>query len=332
MKKISIFVLLLSSLVLTLNAQENSMQWLSVKGNKIVNEDGKTMMFHGINVADPDKLAKAEKWEKALFEEVKDWGANIVRLPIHPRAWRERGKEDYLKLLDQAVEWANELELYLIFDWHSIGNLRTELYQHPMYNTTKKETFEFWKIIADRYKEEPAVAFYELFNEPTTANNTHGSLTWAEWKEILIDMIVIVKANNPKAIPLVAGFNWAYDLTPLKNDPIMMDGIAYVSHPYPQKREQPWEPQWQNDFGFIASQAPLMLTEVGFALPEEKGVHIPVYGDETYGKALVEYADKIGAHWVVWVFDPDWSPMMIKDWDFTPTRQGAFFKEVMQND
>jgi endoglucanase len=74
---------------------------------------------------------------------------------------------------------------------------------------------------------------------------------------------------------------------------------------------------------------PVILTEIGFALPEEKGVHIPVHGDETYGKALVDYTAEKGISWVVWCFDPDWSPYMYTDWDYTPTRQGAFFKKVM---
>lgn len=26
--------------------------------------------------------------------------------------------------------------------------------------------------------------------------------------------ITLIRANNPQAIPLVAGFDWAYDLTP----------------------------------------------------------------------------------------------------------------------
>ena len=71
------------------------------------------------------------------------------------------------------------------------------------------------------------------------------------------------------------------------------------------------------------------LTEIGFALPEEEGVHIPVHGDEVYGQALVDYAEKKGISWVVWCFDPDWSPYMFTDWDYTPTRQGTFFKKVM---
>jgi hypothetical protein len=31
----------------------------------------------------------------------------------------------------------------------------------------------------------------------------------------------------------------------------------------------------------------------------------------------------------VWVFDPQWAPMMIDDWNFTPTRQGRYFKKAL---
>ncbi|WP_414629295.1 cellulase family glycosylhydrolase [Neotamlana nanhaiensis] len=55
-------------------------------------------------------------------------GANIVRFPLHPTAWTKRGKENYLKLLDDGIKWATELHLYVIIDWHSIGNLQTEMY------------------------------------------------------------------------------------------------------------------------------------------------------------------------------------------------------------
>ena len=53
---------------------------------------------------------------KHFFEEMKHWGANVMRLPIHPRAWRKRGTPDYLNLLDQGVAWATELGLYFIID------------------------------------------------------------------------------------------------------------------------------------------------------------------------------------------------------------------------
>lgn len=82
-----------------------------------------------------------------------------------------------------------------------------------MYNTTKAETFKFWRTVAQRYKNEPQVALYEIFNEPTI--NGTGPCTWTEWKTLQEQIIDTIRAYNPNAICLCAGFNWAYDLTPV---------------------------------------------------------------------------------------------------------------------
>jgi len=309
-----------------------SLSQISVSGNTFVNEEGEVVIFKGLDTSDPDKLAKEGHWNPEYFKAMKSWGANIVRFPVHPRAWRERGKEDYLKLLDQGVQWAQELGMYVIIDWHSIGNLRSHLYQYPMYETTQKETFEFWQTMAEHFKDNTTVAFFELFNEPTTASGKYGVCTWSQWKELVEEMITIVRAHGAKAIPLVAGFNWAYDLTPVATDPIDAEGIAYVSHPYPMKRKKPWVEEWTADWGFVAEKYPLILTEIGFSGAYEKGAHVPVIGDESYGDAITQYCAERGISYTVWVFDAQWSPMLISDWDFTPTRQGRYFKKALQQE
>lgn len=306
-----------------------SVEWISVEGNHFVNESGETIIFQGVNFRDPHNLDRDGHWKKSHFEEAKKWGANVVRLPVHPRAWRDRGQEEYIKLLDQGIEWANELGLYIILDWHSIGNLKQEKFQNEMYVTTIGETYAFWQTMAKRYVDEPVIAMYELYNEPTISGERFGEMSWKQWKEINEEMIRLIRADHSKSVILVAGFDWAYDLTPIGQDPIDAPGIAYVSHPYPEKRKAPWEPKWEKDWGFVANKYPVILTEIGFALPEERGAHIPVNGDETYGKALVDYTSGKGISWVVWCFDPDWSPLMFTDWNYTPTRQGTFFKKVM---
>ncbi|PRY96945.1 glycoside hydrolase family 5 protein [Marinilabilia salmonicolor] len=331
-KRFSFLFLIILVFGMSASAQDHTFSRISVDGKNFVNEQNEVVVFEGLNIADPDRLVKEGQWKADIFNEVAAWGANIVRLPVHPAAWRERGQEEYLKLLDQGVEWAKEAGLYVIIDWHSIGNLRTGLFQNEMYDTSIRETYRFWYTISRRYKDEPAVALYEIFNEPTTYNGELGTLTWEQWSDILLDIIAVVRANNPEAVPLVAGFNWAYDLTPVMNDPLPVAGIAYVSHPYPQKREQPWVPQWERDFGFVADNYPVIATEVGYMYPDQKGAHIPCLGDETYGETLTGYFDEKGISYVAWVFDPGWSPQLIKDWDFTPTRAGEFFKSAMSED
>ena len=43
---------------------------ISVKGNSFVDSEGNTFVFRGMNIADPDKLAREGQWAKPLFEEV----------------------------------------------------------------------------------------------------------------------------------------------------------------------------------------------------------------------------------------------------------------------
>ncbi len=303
---------------------------VKVDGKNFVTASGNVLVFHGLNISDPDKLERQGKWSKNHFEKAREWGANIIRVPVHPAAWRKRGQEEYLKLLDQAVQWANELDLYLILDWHSIGNLKEEKYQNDMYVTNVTETYDFWNTVSSRYANEGVVAMYELFNEPTVSGENFGKLSWAVWKTMNEEMIDIIRKNDPGAVVLVAGFNWAYDLTEAGAEPVARPGIGYVSHPYPEKRQQPWEGQWEKDWGFIAEKYPVILTEIGFATPDEKGVHVPVHGDETYGNAIVNFSKDRGISWVGWCFDPDWAPLMFFDWDYTPSRQGTFFREAMQ--
>lgn len=332
-KKTIHLALLVLLLLLTFQAaftQETTIKRIQVKGNQLVTADLDTFLFRGLNTSDPDKLEEEGHWNAAYFDEIKKWGANIVRFPVHPSAWRKRGEEAYIRILDQGVQWAKERGLYVIIDWHSIGNLRSQLYQHPRYETTTKETFEFWRTMAQHYKDEPTVAFFELYNEPTVYNGQLGLCSWQQWRDIMEETITIIRAHGCTAVPLVAGFNWAYDLTPVATDPVQAEGIAYVSHPYPMKREKPWEPQWTRDWGFVAEKYPVILTEIGFCGADDVGAHIPVISDESYGDAITQYCAAKGISYVVWVFDPRWAPSLFSDWDFTPTRQGRYFKKALQ--
>lgn len=328
MKRASIFVTLFMLSLASLQAQ---LDRISVSGNSFVDPSGKEIVFRGYSSSDPDKLESQGDWNLEYFEEMKRWGANLVRFPVHPTAWNKRGKEAYLKLLDDGIKWAGDQGMYVIIDWHSIGNLRTEMYQDDMYNTTQKETFDFWRTIGAKYGKNPVVAFYELYNEPTTYNGQLGTSSWAQWKELNTEMIGIVRANGGEGIPLVAGFNWAYNLTPVKDDPIEAEGVAYVSHPYPQKRNKPWEDQWTKDWGFVKEKYPLILTEIGFCGPEDPGAHVPVISDESYGDAITNYSDERNISYVVWVFDRQWAPRLFEDEQYTPSRHGRYFKKKLNS-
>ncbi len=310
-------------------AAASQMSKLSVEGNRFVNAEGETVVLRGVSTADPYALEQRGVWGKAYFEAARQWNANVVRIPVHPAFWRAKGEKAFLAMLDEAVQWSAELGMYVIIDWHSIGNPLTDIYHRDIYVTDRGETMRFWYTIAQRYKGNNAVACYELWNEPTNRNGQMGRLPWGEYKQYMEEIIYMIRQNDTSAIPLVAGFNWGYDLTSVRNDPIAFEGIGYVAHPYPQKRRQPWEPQWQADWGYVAEKYPLVCTEFGFMAADGPGAHVPVIADEAYGEAIIAFFEERGISWTAWVFDAQWSPQLISDWDYTPTRQGVFFRQKM---
>lgn len=298
---------------------------ISVSGNRFVDPTGKPVLFRGVSIADPDKIESQGQWNKEFFVKVKETGATVVRIPVHPTAWRGRGTANYLALLDQAVQWSTDLGMYVDIDWHSIGNLKQGLFQDPMYETSLPETFNFWRIMAAHYNGNHTVAFFELFNEPTIANGKLGTMSWEEWRQINEEMISVIRGYDQETIPLVAGLDWAYDLTPLRTSPIRAERIGYVTHPYPFKRTRPWPPKWEEDFGFAAGNYPIVATEFGFSADygsREEGIE--------YGTEITRYLESKGISWIAWCFDPEWGPTMISSWEtFGLTDEGKFFTDAM---
>jgi endoglucanase len=298
---------------------------ISVRGNRFTDPAGQPLLFRGVNLADPDKIEAQGHWNRELFVKVKETGATVVRIPVHPVGWRARGVKNYLALLDQAVQWSTELGLYIDLDWHSIGNLKQGLFQDPMYETSIPETMNFWRVIAARYKGNHTIAFLELFNEPTLYGGQLGSISWDEWRQINEDMIALIRSYNKEAIPLVAGLDWAYDLTPLRINPVRAEGIGYVTHPYPSKRTPPWPDKWEEDFGFAASSYPVIATEIGF-----DSSFGPKEMTDKYAVAITGYLEARGISWIAWCFDPEWGPSMISSWEtFGLTDEGKYFTDAM---
>ena len=131
------------------NPKAKSLPLIHVYKNKFVNEKGDTILFRGLSISDPDKIEHQGHWNKHHFEKVKEMGTMLVRIPVHPVAWRERTPARYLQLLDSAAEWCTDLGMYIIIDWHTIGNLKMELFQDPMYNTTPKRNL---RVLANHRK------------------------------------------------------------------------------------------------------------------------------------------------------------------------------------
>jgi hypothetical protein len=304
-------------------------KFLRVQGNHIVDMNDKTVILKGLNTTYISVLKQEGHWNEDYFNQMSLWGAKLIRLAVNPGSYRASGKESTLLDIDQAVVWAKKYDMYIMIDWHCIGNPVSGVFQYPEDGTTKAEMKEFWGAVAQRYKKEPCVAFYEIFNEAASMSYAGGgSLSWDTWKNFCDEVIDAIYAENPNAIPVVGGLDWSYNFRDAAGSPMRNKGVAFAAHPYPGHAAQPWEQNWENDFGFMADKYPVILTEFGY---DPNDIILPsVYkADDDYGRRILAFAASHGMSWTAFVFynGAGWPMHLFIDWaTYAPTTAGAFFK------
>ncbi|HEY8935726.1 MAG TPA: cellulase family glycosylhydrolase, partial [Cyclobacteriaceae bacterium] len=106
---------------------------------------------------------KFSKFTKKDFEDVKSLGCDVVRLPINLH-FMTSGAPDYtldskfLSYLDQAVTWAEDLNIHLILDNHTFD---------PAVGTNPnigEVLIKVWTQMALHYKDKSALIYYEVLN------------------------------------------------------------------------------------------------------------------------------------------------------------------------
>ena len=55
-------------------------------------------------------------------------------------------------------------------------------------------------------------------------------MSWPKWETLREKRIGVIRSFDRETIPMVAGSDWAYDLTPLHIDPIGTGAVGNVSH------------------------------------------------------------------------------------------------------
>ena len=61
----------------------NKLPRISVKENSFMKPDGTEIVFRGVKASDLDKLESEGELNSRYFNEMKNWGATIVRFPVH---------------------------------------------------------------------------------------------------------------------------------------------------------------------------------------------------------------------------------------------------------
>lgn len=276
---------------------------LSHRENLLLDPNQNPIRFHGLMPPDPDRLSGESKFNQKLFEELKKAGANVVRIPVHPERW-VRDREYLWRYLDPSVTWAGEAGLYVIIDWHYIGNIMTgegpqmpDIEDHP-YDLT----LEFWRITARYFRNAPHVIF-EIFNEPQ-------GISARDWQSSASQIVRVIREQGADQMVIVGGIDYGKDLNWVLENPIQDHNVAYASHIYPAHGKA----SWQYYFGEVSEQYPVIMTEWGFIDESIDASSTYLVGDaDTYGEPLLAYLDEHQVGWVACWYDDQWLPPMFQD-------------------
>jgi len=179
--------------------------------------DAQTTPFNkGVNltgwfqVNGPEQI-QFSKFSKKDFENIKSLGCDVIRVPVSLYAMTD-GAPHYnvdplfLNFFDQVVDWAEELEIYVIFDNHTSSGVGV--------GTSNNEGAilnKVWKNVAEHYKDDSEYLMYEIYNEPFNIDETI-------WSNIQRGVIDEIRTVDTKHQIIVGGANW--------NSLFALDGLA----------------------------------------------------------------------------------------------------------
>lgn len=123
---------------------------------------------------------------------IKELGFNAVRPTLNGQLFLNQDDNEGFILLENLVNWCRKHQLYVIID---------------LYSTTGDDAFvKLWATIAEKYKDDPTIAAYDILNEPL--HNKNDSLAEPLYKKLTSE----IRKKDQKHMITLAGIeqvnNW----------------------------------------------------------------------------------------------------------------------------
>jgi aryl-phospho-beta-D-glucosidase BglC (GH1 family) len=219
-------------------------------------------------------------WVKSSdLDNIKNMGFNFIRVPI---SWHElvnsdgTWKSNPWTQLDAIVNGASSRGMYVVLDLHTVpgGNCPwgscgrwgpnpnafwTDTANQDMVNT-------IWEGIATHYNGNPAIAGYDLLNEPLLSNN-EGSAEVATKSSVYNRLYNTVRAIDPDHVIFIGAFFGFDSIVPPST--YGWSNVVYEIHPYAMDRPKDWNAQ--ND---------LVTTSLNSLAQYQQQWNVPMYAGE----------------------------------------------------
>lgn len=236
---------------------------------------------------------------EADVERVSQLGYNSVRPALNSRLFvSDRNVPAYssegFALLDNLIKWGKANGVYVIIDMHAaIGgqtgqNIDDSADDKPELFVERKyqdELVELWKAIAQRYKDEPAVAGYDLLNEPLPERTGAAKAYKAQLEPLYQRLTKAIRAVDTRHIIIVEGADWANDWSVFT---------------------KPFDPNMVYQFHYYCWDNPSMLKSIQPYLDYRTRLNAPVWvgetgeRDDTIYWATTDYFEANNVGWSFW--------------------------------
>lgn len=251
-------------------------------------------------------------WREEDFVNIKNLGFNCIRLPFtYLNLYDENYilKDDAFYLIDWFIENCKENQLYVILDLHGAigsqngahhsgntwgGTGESRLFSNDDY---KEKTIQLWKDVANRYKDEPTIAAYDLLNEPTAGEGfVSGPVQWLFYNDLYLaireidsnHIIMMESAWDTKDLPAPKDtymvWSWNWENVVYQYHHYCWDGVnnATITKEFIDQKIE--------DIRSLAYEVPIFIGEfTGFELEENWISLLKAYDSEGYSYTMWTY-------------------------------------------
>ena len=170
--------------------------------------------------------SRNDPFRESDFEWMAEWGFDFVRLPMSYWCWSDPNnwrllKENYLKEIDQAVEFGRQYGVHVSLNFHRAPGYSVDRSAEEPFNLWTDEeaqqAFDYhWKHFAERYKGIPnKYVSFNLVNEPATLTNKREQVVSEEtYVNVTRRVVQAIRSVDPGRLIIADGLWWARDPVP----------------------------------------------------------------------------------------------------------------------
>lgn len=247
-------------------------------------------------------------------------GFNVLRVPFNSRLIETQPYKYSVRnllYLDKLIAWARKHKIWVILDlhaacgaqnhdWHSDSLGPATLWSSKV---AQKRTLALWEFLANRYKNETAVAGYDLLNEAVVDNA-------AQLNQFYKDVIKSIRAVDRKHLLFIEGNKWATDLECLadfKDEQVVLsihfyEPIAFTFNFEPQlkyplnTKNHKWNSKVTGEA--LARHVKVARQRNRPVLVGEFGVNVRqgLYGETQWLAETLEWFEQYDFHWTYWTY------------------------------